>query len=195
MKTFNHFLMLACSLFTLSQTALAQNESGGIYKTAYDFRQNKLSYAVNVNNGRDKIKSDMLLREGKVKVISGGRVYTLDKRDVYGYKSPDGAIYRFYRKNDYKVLNAGEPLTLYAYLQGSSSGRANMRIYADYYFSSNLSSAPQHLTIENLKAAFPGNRKFQEALDENFKTDEDLTAYDGTHKMYRLVETYKNSLK
>ena len=64
-----------------------------------------------------------------------------------------------------------------------------------YYFSTNVSAALQDLTKANLKAAFPNNHKFHDALDANFKEDKELINYDDFHKMYKVNRLLQNSTK
>ena len=193
MKTLNRLLIVAVSFFILTQCSLAQNESGGIYKTAYDCQQNKLSYTLN-DNRKDKIKSE-LFKESKLKVVCNGKTYVLDKNNTYGYKNPDGEVFRFVNNNEYKVLNPGESLMLYVFEYIANSSKGSFRTHMDYFFSPDVSSDPQPLTKENLKVAFPNNNKFHDALDVNFKTDQDLIAYDRAHKMFELNKIYKNTLQ
>jgi hypothetical protein len=192
MKTLNRLLLVVVTFFTLTQTSSAQNESGGIYKTAYDFQQNKLSYALN-DKSKDKIK-DELFKESKIKVVHDGKTYVLDKNNTYGYKNPAGEVFRFVDNKEYRVLNPGESLILYVYYDIVSSDKGSFFTHSDYYFSPDASSGLQPLTKENLKEAFPNNSKFHDALDVYFKTDKDLVAYDSAHKMFKLNKIYKNAL-
>ena len=114
MKNLKHFFALAGSILMISQSSFAQKDSSGIYKTAQDFQKKKLSYAINYKTEKHKIKDDMLFSEGKIKVNHEGTVYTLNKNDTYGYKSTKGEVFRFVDNKEYKVLNPGERLMIYA---------------------------------------------------------------------------------
>ena len=60
-----------------------------------------------------------------------------------------------------------------------------------YFFSVDAASEPQPLTKSNVKAAYPDNHKFHDALDAQFKEDNELYAYDNFHKMYKLNQILK----
>ncbi len=52
-------LVIAALFFTLN--AFAQKDSSGIYKTAHDFKNRNLSYAINYKTEKHKINSYVLL--------------------------------------------------------------------------------------------------------------------------------------
>lgn len=196
MKKLNYILILAAGLVAISPGAFAQKDSSGIYKTVADFQQKKLSYAINYKTETHKIKDDFLFSPGKIKVVHDGMTYTLDKSSTYGYKSTAGEVFRFVDDKEYKVLNPDESsLILYAYTQISSSGKGTLKHDPVYFFSTNTSTTPQALTKENVKAAFPKNHKFHDALDGYFKTSDGLEEYDSFHKMYKLNRIFQSSLK
>ena len=179
-------MAIASISFTIAINASAQKDSSGIYKTAADFQQKKLSYAINYKTEKHKIKDNVLFHGAEIKVVHEGQTYKLDKKSTYGYKSTSGDVFRFVDDKEYKVLNPGESPMLYAYTHPASGTKGNFKYISDYYFSTDASSSPQALTKENLKKAFPNNHKFHDALDANFKSDEDLASYDSFHKMYKV---------
>ena len=186
---------MAGVLLAISQSSFAQKDSSGIYKTVADFKQQKLSYAINYKTEKHKINSDFLFSASKIKVVHEGKAYFMDKNSTYGYKSTTGEVFRFVDNKEYKVLNPGESLMLYEFPKISNASKGAFRTHPVYFFSPDASSIPQALTKESLKAAFPSNHKFHDALDENFKTDDELAAYDSFHKMYKVVRVFNNSLK
>ncbi|PAW95144.1 hypothetical protein CKK33_17220 [Mucilaginibacter sp. MD40] len=196
MKKLNCFLILAGGFLAISQSSFAQKDSSGIYKTAADFQQKKLSYAINYKTEKHKINDNFLFSASKIKVVHEGKAYFTDKNSTYGYKSTTGEVFRFVDDKEYKVLNPeGQSLLLYAFSKISTVSKGNVRHYSIYFFSPGASSALQPLTKNNLKAAFPNNHKFHDTLDENFKTDDELAAYDSFHKTYKLIRIFDNSLK
>ena len=193
MKKINLLLALASSLFAFNQTSLAQKDSSGIYKTASDFQQKKLSYAINYKTEMHKIKDNILFNDAEIKVKHDGQTYTLDKNTTYGFKSTKGEVFRFIDKKEYKVLNPNETILIYVYKHPSHSPKETQKYPPMYYFSTDASAVPQALTKANLKAAFPDNHKFHDALDAQFKSDAELYAYDSFHKEYKLNRAYANS--
>jgi len=186
-------LLILFAAFTLSSGAFAQQDSSGIYKTADDFQNRKLSYAINYKTEKHKIRDNLLFNNDEIKVKHDGTTYTLPKSTTYGYRDTKGQEYRFIDDKEYSILNPGEQIIIYKYVE-TKAGKGNIKI-DNYFFSTEALSAPQSLTIANIKAAFPENHKFHDALDAQFKTDNDLKAYDSFHKMYKLNHILQESLK
>jgi len=121
MKKMYSLLMLAGGLFALTQNSFAQKDSSGIYKTADDFKQRKLSYAINYKTEKHKINDNLLFNNAEIKVKHHGEKYTLQKSETYGYRSTKGQEYRFIDNKAYKILNPGEALLIYVYKHPSHS--------------------------------------------------------------------------
>ena len=103
MKKLNYAIMLAISVLALS-TATAQEDSSGIYKTADDFRQRKLSYAINYKKEKHKIKNNLLFDNAELKVKHADETYTLLKSETYGYRSTKGEEFRFVDNKEYMII-------------------------------------------------------------------------------------------
>jgi len=95
----------------------------------------------------------------------------------------------------YTVLNAGDPIVIYKYAHPSHSPKEAEKYAPKYFFTTSTSDKLTALTKMNLKVAFPQNHAFHDALDENFKWDNELINYDEFHKMYKLIWVYKNTAK
>lgn len=166
--------------------ANAQKDSSGIYATADDYKNQKLSYAVNYKAEKHTIKSEMLFDNDKIKVKHKGTVYTLKKRETYGYRDTRGKEFRFVDNKEYEILNPGERILLYVYQHAAHAPKEAERYRPQYFFSVDAAAAPQALTKANLKEAFKDNHKFHDAIDASFRNDEDLRAYDSFHKEYKI---------
>lgn len=188
-------IVFASSFFALSLPASAQKDSSGIYKTAADFEQRKLSYAINYKTEKHKINDYVLFNDAVIKVKHHDTTYTLQKSETYGYRSTKGEEFRFIDNKEYKILNPGEPLLIYVYQHLSHSPKEAGKYQPMYYFSTDASAGPQPLTKANLKAAFPNNHKFHDALDSQFKDDDELIAYDSFHKMYKINRIYTTTIQ
>ncbi len=193
MKKFNYGIMLAINILAIS-TAVAQKDSSGIYKTAKDFQERKLSYAINYKTEKHKIKNNLLFNSKEIKVKHAGETYTLPKNETYGFRNTKGEEIRFVDNKEYKILNPGEALLIYVYEHPSHSPKETEKYSPLYYFSTDASSAPMSLTKANLKAAFPDNHKFHDALDAQFRSDKELYTYDQFHKMYKLNWIIQNTM-
>ncbi len=188
-------IALAGGLLVLSLNASAQKDSSGIYKTVADFQQRKLSYAINYKTEKHTINDNLLFNDADIRVKHHGETFTLLKSETYGFRNMEGEEFRFADNKQYKIFNPGEPLLIYVYQHQTHSPKEAEKYSPTYFFSMDASSALQSLTKTNLKAAFPNNNKFHNALDEQFKKDDELTAYDSFHKMYKLCRIYETSIK
>jgi hypothetical protein len=180
---------------TMSFNAYSQIDSSGIYITANDYKNHKLSYAINYKTEKHKINNSLIFKSGIIKIKHQGRVYDLKKSEIYGYKNTNGKELRFIGEKEYTILNAGEPFLLYFYQQPLHSEKGINKYLLTYYFSTSPEAIPQLLTKENLKLAFPNNHKFHDELDAQFKSDDELFNYDDFHKMYKIIWIYKNYIK
>ncbi|MBB1286872.1 hypothetical protein HRH25_20995 [Flavisolibacter sp. BT320] len=174
------FLMLS-----LPKILIAQEDSSGIYITPEDFASKKLSYAIDCNTEKHRINSDLIFKGSKIKVKHDGQKYTLDKSKTFGYRSCDQQVYRFVGNLSYKILNPQESLLLYFY-QHLAHAPKFVEQHPPQYFFSVGPGVVQKLTVANVKASYPDNHAFHDAVDLQFKSDKDLYAYDDFHKMYKL---------
>ncbi len=166
MKSIQSKLLLSVSLL-LTCNAFAQKDSSGIYKTAEDFQNRKLSYAINYKTEKHKIKNNLLFNNAEIKVIHEGTTYTLDKSNTYGYRSTKGEEYRFVDNKEYKILNPGEQIIIYKYVE-VKPGKEIVKV-DNYFFSTDAASAPQSLTKANIKVAFPDNHNSMMLWMRNLK--------------------------
>lgn len=187
--------MWTCCLLIFTQNLFAQKDSSGMYMTADDFKNRKLSYGINYKTEKHKINTYVLFKGNALRVKHQGRTYNLKKSEIYGYRDTKGREYRFVGEVEYTILNPREQLLIYVYQHLAHSGKEADKYVAAYYFTTDAAGMPLALTKENLKAAFPVYHKFHDALDANFKNDKELYANDSFHKMYKLnwlLKNYKN---
>ena len=186
MKTISSFC-IAVSLLAINLSASAQKDSSGIYQTADDFRNHKLSYAINYKTEKHKIKDFLFFNSEQIKVKHHGITYTLDKSVTYGYKSTKGEVFRYVGNIPYKILNPDESLLLYLHTTLENPIVDPLKkIEEHYYFSKDATGSLVDLTIDDLKKVFRENSKFLSFIDKYFKKDEQLISYDTKRKMYTL---------
>ena len=194
MKSKYLLLILTFSVLVNFQSSFAQKDSSGVYKTAADFKTRKLSYAINYKTEKHKINSYVLFNDDVIKVKHMGTTYNLKKSETYGYRNTNGVEFRFVDNKEYKILNPGESLLIYVYQHPSHPPKEADKYDPMNYFTTNVIDPPKTLTKANLKAAFPQNHKFHDALDANFRSDKELVDYDDFHKMYKLNWLIKSKL-
>ncbi len=179
--------ILICSI------AVAQKDSSGIYKTAYDFQQSKLSFAINCTTEKHKIKLNDFFGKPYITVVHNDSSYEFFKAKIFGYQTCDGQIVRFLKKKELLLLNPTESIMIYRYdIPKPPRGKTNV---TNYYFSKDAGSSVLSLTISNLKMAFPESHAFHMKLDELFKYNTELAAYDDNNKMYRVNSILVNNSK
>lgn len=186
MKTIISFLTVI-GLLAFSLNASAQKDSSGIYQTADDFRNHKLSYAINYKTEKHKINDFLLFDATQVKVKHHGTTYILDKSATYGFKSTTGEVFRFVNNDTYRILNPDEDILLYLHTtQDDLLKNPTRKVDEHYYFSKEAAGSLVDLTIDNLKKAFRENSKFLASIDRYFEKDEQLVSYDTKRKIYTL---------
>ena len=169
------FLLLTGGFFFLS-TNLSAQSCKGVYLTISDFRTGKLTPVK-----AEKAKSLLCIGQA-------GTLSRVDKSSIYALKYEDGRVARSYNGGFYILLNPGETIPLYKVTLNSVSKGDVAR--TKYFFSKEPGSEIEALTTDNLKAAFAGDRRFEESLDLLFRADADLYAYDAFDKCYKLNRVY-----
>ena len=183
--TSKHFKLASLIiLLFLGFGAFAQGVSSGVYKTVGDFKTGTLSLSIDCKTESHKINLNDFFGKSYITVVHEGKDYKFEKKDIYAYQLCNGNAYRFLSNTkEAVILNPKEQVILYKHEM--AAGKGNPKI-THYYFSKDAASPIQELTIANLKAAFPDNHKFHDAIESNFKSDADLSAYDRFHKMYKI---------
>jgi hypothetical protein len=62
------------------------------------------------------------------------------------------------------------------------------------YFSTSPTGELQKLTVNNLDKAYSNNDKFRYALEGEFHSDNDLTAYDNYARMYKIKHVFLSNV-
>ena len=186
-------IVLIILITVFSPVAKAQNDSGGIYKTAGDFAAKKLSFAINCQTGKHKIYLNDFFNKSYITVKHIDSTYKIFRKDIYGYHFCNGETYRIVNRQDLQVLNPDEYIIIYRRnISRPPSGKTNV---TNYYFSKGPDSDVQQLTFKNLKKGFPENQRFYLQVESMFKYNTELKAYDNQHKMYMINWIYKKSLE
>lgn len=176
-------------------SGFSQKDSSGIYFTVNDYINQKLSFAINCENQKHKIKADMIFHQKEISVRHNDSTYRYPKDSVYGIKYCDGSIIRIFNNSEYPLINPGEHIQIYKVVTTKNEGRAGTKEFTQYYFSKDEKSNIQELTIYNVKAAFSENHKFHDLIDMDFHNDEELIQYDNFHKIMKINRILQNSLE
>jgi len=171
-------------------TFFASAQSSGVFLSASDFASGKLAYEINCSTEKHKIKLNEFLNKDYITVVHDKQPHNLKKKEIFGYKDCNDLTYRFVGDSHYVILNPTEEILLYKHIIEASK---NQKAAIHYYFSLSGNGEVQTLTLTNLKKAFPDNHKFHDALDAEFKSDDELVTYDSFHKTYKLNRLYVNN--
>jgi hypothetical protein len=178
----------------LSTEMEAQKVTEGVYLSAKDFTSGKISYEHNQNISNYKLYVHDSFKKSTIKIVLGDKTTVLNKDSVYGYRSDDNSFYRFYKSDEYKIINHTEKILMYS-LSTTEGAPRNIHQVTNYYFSKDAGSTIYPLTKQNIKTAFANDTKFIELVNTYFEFDSELYAYDSTQKMYNLNRTYEQYLK
>lgn len=173
------FVLLVINLF-----AQKGDRVMGVFKTRQDFSKEKLSYVIDCNSKRSKILLNDFFSKKYITVKKNDSSFHLFKDSIWGYVNCNNQVYRFLHKKELLLLNQNEEILIYHHiLPKATSGRTNV---TRFYFSIGKEAEVQSLTIKNLKAAFSNNEKFKSLIDNHFKYNTDLAAFDATNQMYKI---------
>jgi hypothetical protein len=177
--------IMVITIFTAN--TYAQTNRSGLYLTAQDYTNKKLSYSNDNSYSRYKIKVMPFLNKDRVQVIQNGEKHNFFQFDLFGYRDKN-QDYWFFNDQQYKVVDNS---FFYMYTRDVTvdEGKAHTK-KTNYYFSKKADGNIMDLTLENLKEAFPNNHKFQDLLDAYFRYDDDLKWYDSFNKMYKVEHIF-----
>ena len=179
-------VMIAFFIITLTQVnGSAQTDSIGVYKTANDFQNKKLSYSAQCNGRKNKIRTHDSFSRPFITVIRNGKRENMKKYDLYGYRDCKGNDYRFFINSEYTIVNTDK---FYLYTQSiSESGESSFG--GDlYFFSLKPDSRIIPMSKHNLMTAFRDNKKFVSMIDVTFKRREDLDIPETQNLIIKMYE-------
>jgi hypothetical protein len=179
----------------ISSRARAQVSGGaGLYVTAEDFSMQKISYPINCESSRDKMKVHDFFGSSSVDVIMNRTKHSFDKSKIYGYKSCTGKNYRFYDYRIYEIVDT-KGFFLYCASRSEQVAKGGSVRKAEYFFSAGAGDQILPLSRSNLEKEFARNKKFRYQLDSHFNSENELVAYDPYLKMYKIKYLYTESIK
>ena len=169
------------------QNAAANGQSAGLYLTAQDYMNHKLSYTT---VGNDKLKVSGLFGSSTVVLTHDGKKQVFAKSEIFGY-SKDGEDFRFSNNAEYLIVSS-KGILIYTRTTLVQQGKAP-KPTERYYFSASLTDAVQPLTITNILSVYAKHPKFTYSVESFFKNDSDLSAYDSYNKQYKIAWLYSQN--
>lgn len=177
-------------IFLNYSNLVAQETKEGIYLTASDFINHKISFTP-IEGQKYKIRLNEFWNNPFIKIIIGDSTYKIKKDSIFGYRDKDTIVHRFYDGNTYTVLNPNETILLYS--KTTFSAFKTSQTIVNYYFSKAANTEVIPLTKWNLKHAFPTDSIFHELLDMEFSSDSNLIFYDSFYKIYKINRLFQVS--
>ena len=153
-------------LFGISAMVKSQS-TNGLFETSQAFVDQKMMYA------------------------SESTVITMNESSNSAYNTKDSTnpTYRLVGNTRYLILNPSGETHLY---QLESLPSEKQPAVMQYYFSRGTGEV-QKLTLLNLKNAFAGDLNFPEALDAEFRSDEELASYESLPRLAALFEIFEEN--
>ena len=185
-------LIFPLLLFSLATELTAQKINQGVYLTAKDFTNSKISFVNDQLNNNYKVRLNEIFNSSKITIIKGDSVIKLNKESVFGYRDKKNNCYRFNNKVEYQIINPSEKILLYRKSELEGGFRSTHKVM-HYFFSENATSPIYALTKPNLKEVFLKDVSFIELLNVYFDSDKDLSVYDYINKGYMLNRVYELS--
>ncbi|MGV3502517.1 MAG: hypothetical protein ACO1O1_02335 [Adhaeribacter sp.] len=173
----------------------ANPAGSGVYRSAADYKNGKLSLAVDCKTETHKIKLHTFRNKDYIDVIHQGKKHSMKKNEVYGLRDCEGINWRFAANKEYRIMEKGTLLIYQKNLQVPDPQRKAAGNKSQYFFSLGVEGPLQPLTLLNLKKATAKNYAFHDKLDAQFKSDGELAAYDSFHKQYKINHLLAQSTK
>ena len=188
MKTLKVMIAI-CLLALFTQKTVAQSTVCGLYLTADDYHNQKLSFKTSGNDG-NSIKFNEFLGSGRIVVVYNGKKQVVYKSAVYGYRS-NNSDYRYFNNIPYKIIDDRD-FYLYSSPKMVQQGKWS-KCVDSYYFSNTAIADVKPLSIKNLQSAYADNPRFRYMLESHFATDNALTVYDPSVNEYKVKYLYEHS--
>lgn len=181
----NHLAIafLVGGTLTTGTTAAAATRTSGIYLTAVDYQHAQLTSEGDCKSKSHGIELHDVLNKPFIDVTHGNDRHRYLKSELFGFRSCEGADYRFVGNKEYQILEA-KVLYIYRTVASETRGKSISQV-ASYYFSVGGAGDALALTVLNLKQAFPANHVFHDSLDATFPLG-GLEQYDTFHRMFKV---------
>jgi len=189
MKTLKLFIAALIAIAFVQSASATQKI--GLYLTAEDFLNHKLSYESDGSNGT-KVQLHGVFGSYKVVVIQNGKKQFFSKAEIFGYRK-DNQDYRYFNNSAYRIIDT-QGFYIYGYCKLVPAGKGPKDVEF-FYFSAKPSDEIKPLTLDNLQASFAKDTRFLYAIEGFFRTDNELTSYDTNLKEYKLKYLYAQTLR
>jgi hypothetical protein len=186
--------LVAAGAVLLAPSATAASRTSGLYLTAADYREARLTTIGDCKSDQHKLHLHSLLHKPYIDVTHEGTHHRYMKSELFGFRSCDGVDYRFAQHREFQILEAR---ALYIYMVKApprlgKNAAPGLNTVATYYFSVGAEGEVLPLTLNHLKQAFPTNHRFHDSLDAAFPSG-GLEQYDEFHRMFKVNHMLESS--
>ncbi|MHB8206075.1 hypothetical protein, partial [Mucilaginibacter sp.] len=182
-------MIAICFIAVFTQKTIAQSTVSGLYLTAEDYTNHKLSYETNGHDG-NAIGLNEFLGSGKITVLFNGKKQSIYKSAVYGYHT-NNQDYRYFNNEPYRIVDTKD-FYMYSASKLVQQGKGPKSVEA-YYFSKTAIDEIKPLSIKNLESTYSANSKFRYMVESIFASDNALTSYDSAVAEYKVKYIYDQS--
>ena len=155
--------------------------------TASDYQNGILTAEGRCDSKGHELELHDVLNKTYIHVTHGSETRRYEKNEIFGFRSCEGLDYRFVGNREYQILEAkGIYIYLVKVRMPNAPGARASWLKSEYHFSVGPEKPVLLLTVDNLKHAFPDNRRFHDSLEQTFGSGEKLAQYDEVHKMFRV---------
>ena len=178
-----------------SGIASADSRWAGVFLTATDYRTESPAAKIACSSASQPIDRQSFAHSATVQVGDPrlGSAIRYPKDSVFGFRACDGTTVRFVAGENYQLVQES-PLYLYDVQRTVDVGKGREQVH-DFFFSVAADDSIRPLTRAALKHAYSTNRKFRDLLDLNFRTDEELTQFDGGKNEFKVALILRECLQ
>jgi hypothetical protein len=179
----------------IQASVISPPTGSGVYRSAADYKNGKLTLAVDCQTETHKIKVHNFTNKDYIDVIHQGKKHTMKKSEIYGIRDCDGKDWRFAANKGYRIMERKALVIYQKMVQPMDPQKKAAGTRAQYFFSLGVDGPLQPLTLQNLKKTTADNHAFHDQLDAQFKSDGELMAYDSFHKQYKVNHLFAQTSK
>jgi hypothetical protein len=190
MKKFKLIIALL-AIASFATQSFAQDKATGLYLTAEDYVNHKLSFET-TGADANHITLNEFLDGSKVTVWHDGKKHTFVKNEIFGYHTSN-SDYRFFNNVGYRIIDTKD-FYIYSHPKLVQQGKGQ-KLDDSFYFSASVKDAVEPLTIKDLEKTYAQNTKFKYTIESEFQSDNELTKYDAAIREYKVKYLFDESAK
>jgi len=179
------------AIASFATRSFAQDKATGLYLTAEDYVNHKLSFETNGTDATH-ITLNEFLDGSKVTVWHDGKKQVFVKNEIFGYHTSN-SDYRFFNNVGYKIIDTKD-FYIYSHPKLVQQGKGE-KLADSFYFSASVKDAVEPLTIKDLEKTYAQNTKFKYTIESEFQCDNELTKYDASIQEYKVKYLFDQSAK